>query len=179
MVITMNMRFMLVAATVSVAMLGVSFSSLAAPPEHASDHNEFSTEDRAALTDAHITALKTGLKLTPAQENNWSALEAVLRDVAKARAARMVEWHQKAKEGHEHPNLIEGLQVKAKALTTRAEEMSKIADAAKPLYDSLDEGQKRRFGILFHTMARMHHHMDYMEHMGWHPDGHEDAGHGE
>jgi hypothetical protein len=179
MVITMNKRLMLVAASASIALLGVSFSCLAAPPAHASDHHEFSAEDKAALTDAHIAALKAGLKLTPAQEKNWPGLESALRDAAKARAARMAEWHQKSKEGHERPSLIEGLQEKAKALATRAEEMNKIADAAKPLYDSLDDGQKRRFGMLFHAMARMQHHMAYMEYMGAHSDGRDDDKHDE
>lgn len=175
----MNQRFIRVAVTASIVLLGISFGSFITPPAHASDHHEFSAEDKAALTDAHIAALKAGLKLTPPQEKNWPGLEVVLRDVAKARSARMAEWRQKAKEGHEHPNLIEGLQEGAKALTTRAEEMNKIADAAKPLYDTLDDRQKRRFGVLFHAMARMYHHVAFMEHVGWRSGEHDDGRHDE
>jgi len=185
----MNKNFMIAAATASLVLFGVSSASLAAPPEHGGEHHQLSAEDKAAFTDAHIAALKAGLKLTAAQEKNWPALEAVLRDVAKARAARMAEWHEKAKERHEHPNLIEGLREGAKAMTARAGEMEKIADAAKPLYDSLDDAQKHRFGMLFHAMARMQGHMGHMghmmghmgpmEHMGGHSDDHEDAEHGE
>ena len=91
----------------------------------------------------------------------------------------MAELHEKAKEHHEHPDLIEGLRQGAKALTARAGEMEKIADAAKPLYDSLDDAQKRRFAMLFHAMERMHGHMGHMGHMGGHPDYHEDAEHSE
>ena len=187
--VTMNKNFMLAAATASLLLFGVSSGALAAPPEHAGEHRQLSAEDKAAFTDAHIAALKAGLKLTAAQEKTWPALEAVLRDVAKARAARRAEWHEKAKERHEHPNLIEGLREGAKAMTARAGEMEKIADAAKPLYDSLDDAQKRRFGMLFHTMARMQGHMGHMghmmghmgpmEHMGGHSGDHEDAEHGE
>jgi zinc resistance-associated protein len=60
--------------------------------------------------------------LTPAQEKNWAGLESALRDAAKARAARMAEWRQKAKEGHEHHDYVDGLREKAKALATRAKE---------------------------------------------------------
>jgi hypothetical protein len=54
-------------------------------------HPKFSAEDFAAFTDARIAALKAGLKLTPEQEKNWPALEAALRERAKARAARIAE----------------------------------------------------------------------------------------
>ncbi len=179
-------RYVLAAAMASLLWLGPPSVSLAAPPEHAGEHHQLSAEDKAAFTDAHIAALKAGLKLTDAQEKNWPAFEAALRDVAKARAARMAEWREKAKERHEHPNLIEGLRDGAKAMTARAGEMEKIADAAKPLYESLDDAQKRRFGILFRTMARMQGHMGHMmehmgpmEHMGGHSGDHEDGEHGE
>jgi zinc resistance-associated protein len=184
----MNKNILLAAAATSLFWFGVSSDSLAAPPEHPGERHELSGEDKAAFTDAHIAALKAGLKLTAAQEKNWPAFEAVLRDVAKARAARVAEWRERAKEHLEHPNLIEGLKEGANALTARAGEMEKIADAAKPLYDSLDDAQKRRFGLLFHVMARMQGHMGRMRHMmrptgpmdmGEHPDDHEDAGHDE
>lgn len=175
----MMKRFMLATAIAPVLAFGMPFSAYAAPPEHSGEHREFSAEDKAAFTDAHIAALKAGLKLTQAQEKNWPALEAVLRDVAKARAARMAEWHEKAKERHEHPDLIENLRQGAKAMTARAGEMERIADAAKPLYDSLDDAQKRRFSMLFHIMARMHGHMGHMGHMDQHSDDGQDGEHGE
>ncbi len=167
-------RFMLATAMAPFLAFGMPGGAYAAP-EHSEEQHEFSAEDKAAFTDAHIAALKAGLKLTQAQEKNWPALEAVLRDVAKARAARMAEWHEKAKERHEHPDLIENLRQGAKAMTAKAGEMEKIADAAKPLYDSLDDTQKRRFGMLFHMMMmRMHGHMEHMGHM-MHMEGHSDA----
>jgi hypothetical protein len=179
-------RFVLAATTASLLLLGTASVSLAAPPEHAGEHPQLSAEDKAAFTDAHIAALKAGLKLTAAQEKNWPAFETVLREVAQARVARMADWREKANERHEHPNLIEGLRDGAKAMTARAGEMEKIADAAKPLYDSLDDAQKRRFSILLYTMARMQGHMGHMmgrmgpmEHVGGHSGDHEDGEHGE
>jgi len=65
---------------------------LADPPEVPDDVGRhrpgFSAEDFAALTDARIAALKSGLQLKPMQEKKWVALETVLREVAKTHAGR-------------------------------------------------------------------------------------------
>jgi zinc resistance-associated protein len=42
----------------------------------------------------------------------------------------------------------------ADAMTTRAANLKKLADAAEPLYKSLDEGQKHRFGMLLRMGSR-------------------------
>lgn len=137
-------------------------SALAEPPEHGGprqetlggDH-EFSAEDFAALTDARIAALKTGLKLTPAQEKNWPTLEAALREGAKQRAARWAEWKDKRGE-HEAHDAIDAMQKRAKRLQEHAARLTALAEAAKPLYEGLDEGQKRRFGLLLHEWRGGH-----------------------
>jgi hypothetical protein len=158
-------KHILVAAAAGLlALPSLSSSLLAAPPsepfeDSGSHHQQFSPEDFAAFTDARIAALKAGLKLTPAQEKNWPALETALREQAKARAARIAQWREKAKEPQEHRSVIEGLQQRAKRLSERSTEMEKLADAAKPLYDSLDDAQKHRFMPLLHmAMGRHWHH---------------------
>src|SRR5947208_15249232 len=52
------------------------------------EHMRMSPEDRAALTDARIAAVKAGLKLTPEQEKLWPPVEAAVRDFAKLRIDR-------------------------------------------------------------------------------------------
>ncbi|MEP9366528.1 Spy/CpxP family protein refolding chaperone [Xanthobacter sp. VNH20] len=106
-----------------------------------------SPADRAALTDARIAAIKTGLKLTPDQEKLWPSVETALRDVAKDRAARFAAFQAERKQGAK-PDAIERLRDAAKGLNARAADLVKIADAADPLYKTLDEGQKRRLQIL-------------------------------
>lgn len=153
------MKKHLLAAVAAVALalpLSAGVFAEPAPGEH--HHPQFSAEDHAAFTDAKIAALKAGLKLTPAQEKNWPAVEASLRDIAKARAARFAEAKDKIKEIHEHRSVIEGLQLRSKALHARAAETEKLAEAAKPLFDSLDDAQKRRFAVLLHTIAKGPHH---------------------
>jgi len=153
------MKKHLLAAAAAVALtlpLSAGVFAQQAPAEH--HHHQFSAEDHAAFTDAKVAALKAGLKLTPAQEKNWPAVETTLRDIAKARAARFAEAKDKMKEIHEHRSVIEGLQLHSKALAAKAVETEKLAEAAKPLFDSLDDAQKRRFAILLHTIAKGPHH---------------------
>jgi hypothetical protein len=163
---TMNKHLLVTATAIALAFPALSSAAFAEPDRH----HEMSTEDHAAFADAKIAALKAGLKLTPAQEKNWPAVETALRDIGKAREARFAEAKEKFKSMQEHRSVIEGLHFRSKALAARSAEAEKLADAAKPLYDSLDDSQKRRFGLLLHTIARghMHHwgHHDQDEHEG-------------
>jgi len=167
----MKKRFLIVATAAAFALPGLSSGVRAAPSQQASEHQQLSADQIAAFTDARIAALKAGLRLTPAQEKNWPALESALREIAKDRAARAVEWREKAKEHHEKRDLIEGFRLGAKHLSARSAELEKIADAAKPLYDGLDDAQKHRFGVLLHEVFSRY---DFHMHWGVHPDEHSD-----
>jgi hypothetical protein len=165
------MKSPILIATILASLLlpGVGSGAFAAPRESAADLNLLSVEHMAAFTDARIAALKVGLKLTATQEKNWPTLETTLRDVGKDRAARILEWQTNAKEHHGRNDVIEGLRLRAKWLSTRSLEFDKIADAAKPLYDSLDDSQKTRFGVLLHEVFK---HPDHHWHWGMHADDH-------
>jgi hypothetical protein len=145
-------------------------TAFAEPPDRGGEHHapQFSAADAAAFTNARIAALKAGLELTPAQEKLWPAFEATLRDIAKARAGRLGEWREKRKEARETHDMLAMLRMGGKALAARGAELEKLADAAKPLYDSLDEAQKRRFGVLLHMMRQPFgpRHMGRGSHMG-------------
>lgn len=134
--------------------------AVAAPPEEhgqKDEHCGLSAEDRAAFLDARIAAFKTGLKLTPAQEKNWSALETAVREQAKARAAHWAEWREKREHEPEHHDAIEALKGRAKWLQERSAQVAALAEAAKPLYESLDENQKHRFKLLLHAVGGWRH----------------------
>jgi len=103
-----------------------------------------SAEDISAFGDARIAALRAGLKLTPEQEKNWPAVESALRDLAKQRSERFA-----ARASADRPqDPVERLALRADAMTQRGAALKKLADAAGPLYKSLDDGQKRRFTAL-------------------------------
>lgn len=120
--------------------------------DHHRDHRPWvSAEDRAAFADARIAAVRAGLKLTPDQEKLWPPLEAAVRDFAKLRIDR-AEARMKARDedrdsrGAGDP--VTRLRDRADGMATTAAAMKKIADAADPLYKSLDDAQKRRLRVL-------------------------------
>jgi zinc resistance-associated protein len=116
------------------------------------EHGRFSPEDRAAFVDARIAALKAGLELNAEQEENWAPLESAMRDLAKQRAERFAAWRERRddnQDGDAEINPVDRLARASERLSARAADLQKLAAAAKPLYDSLDDGQKRRFAMLF------------------------------
>lgn len=119
-----------------------------------------SPEDRAIMTQARITALKVALKLTPDQEKLWPAFETALTDAAKNRAARreaMREARNERREAKETPDPAARMRQAADNMTAAAGDLRKIADAADPLYKSLDDGQKKRLRFMMQDLMRGEH----------------------
>jgi zinc resistance-associated protein len=117
----------------------------AAGDRGAQAYRGLSQEDHAAFTDARIAALKAGLRLTPEQEKNWPAFENALRDMAKVRQERMAARRQDEPRAADP---VERLRRQADALTKAGENLKRLADAQAPLYQSLDDSQKKRFNVL-------------------------------
>ncbi len=105
-----------------------------------------SAEDVTALGDARIAGLKAGLKLTAEQEKNWPAVEAALRDMFKHRADRIAA--RASANAGQPADPVERMSRRAAAMESQGAALKKLADAAGPLYKSLDDGQKRRFVML-------------------------------
>jgi len=149
-----------IAVAAALAVAPLAGGTTAAADDSAPQQARFSPEDRAAFLDARIAALKAGLELNAEQEKNWPPLESAMRDIAKERAARFAAWREKrnadgGQAGEVDP--IDRLTRASEWLSARAADLQKLAAAAKPLYDSLDDGQKRRFAVLFHGgMGRGH-----------------------
>jgi hypothetical protein len=104
------------------------------------------TEDRAAFLDARLAALHAGLKLTPDQEKSWPAFEQAYRELAAERAERRGSEGRGDRDGAGDP--IQRAQRQADSLLKSGIALKKYADAAAPLYQSLDDNQKQRFEIL-------------------------------
>jgi zinc resistance-associated protein len=141
-----------VAVAAVLAFAPLAGGTFAAADDSAQQQSRFSAEDRAAFLDARIAALKAGLQLNADQEKNWAPLEAAMRDLAKERAARMAAWRERREDNSAEASdmsPIDRLTRASERLTARAADLQKLAAAAKPLYDSLDDGQKRRFAVLF------------------------------
>jgi hypothetical protein len=126
--------------------------------------------DRA---EARIAILKADLRLSADQAQHWAGLESVLNDIAAKRAKRwaasndlqtgrsssnapvapdtsITEDEQRRDTDSERDarnarlDDIGEMRRKADAYTVQAAELRQIADAAQPLYDTLDDRQRHR-----------------------------------
>lgn len=171
------MKKALIASLAAMTILGSS-AVYAQHRFHQHHHARISPEDRSAFIDARIAAVKAGLQLTPDQEKNWPPVEAAVRDFAKMRIdranARASEWEarraaransdakgdkgdkpQDRAEGS-RPDPIARLHERADSMAATAAGLKRIADAADPLYKSLDDSQKRRLRVLTRMGWREH-----------------------
>lgn len=165
----MTMWKAVLAGTTAIAIVGSTLAYAQGPSKRdRADHWRPSAQDMAAFGDARIAALKAGLKLTPDQEKNWPALETAMRDQAKERSERFAARASADKPAERSADPIERLNRRAEMMTERGATLKKLADAAGPLYSSLDEGQKKRFVVLAKLGAK---------HAGWRGK-HRGHGHG-
>jgi hypothetical protein len=117
-------------------------------------HSRLSMEDRQAYADAKIAAVHAGLKLSADQEKLWPPVEGAVRDLVKIRIDRArAREAAAARPDDQQPDPVTRLRDRAERMAATAIALKKIADAADPLYKTLDEGQKRRLAIL----TRHHH----------------------
>ena len=121
-----------------------------------------SAVDWNALTDARVNIVKTALQLTPDQEKSWPAVENAIRDRAKNRQARVASAAERVDQIRNNGlletirdrNPIDFLHRRADALSQRAADLNKLADAWQPLYQTLSPEQKRRMAVLTMVVFR-------------------------
>ncbi|HML12144.1 MAG TPA: Spy/CpxP family protein refolding chaperone [Xanthobacteraceae bacterium] len=123
-----------------------------------------SIDDMRAFADARIAALHAGLELRPDQERYWPPFEAAVRSAVKDRIDRIQARRAAERDGAKPAEMdpVERLKRRADAMSRRGAALKQIADAAAPLYQSLDDAQKNRFRML----ARFGHH--HHRGGGWH-----------
>jgi LTXXQ motif family protein len=121
-------------------------------------HMRMNPEDRAAFLDARVAAVHAGLKLNADQEKLWPPVEAAVRDFAKLRIdranARMNAEKNDSASTPTPADPVTRLRERADNMAVSAAALKKIADAADPLYKTLDDGQKRRLAVLTHMERR-------------------------
>jgi hypothetical protein len=120
--------------------------------------------DHEAMLDAKLAGLKAGLRLTPDQDKLWPPLETAIRDAAKLRTEqmksmveRMHKMHETMAQGapDEVVSPVDRLEAMGRGMSARGAAIGKVAEAAKPLYASLDDSQKRRFVMLGQELFMM------------------------
>jgi len=147
------MRKWILASVAAAALAGAGFAFAAPPdgppgaPGMGMGHHEFSPEHAKVMLDWRIGGMKAALKLTADQEKLWGPFEAAVRDVAKSRDDAMKAMREHSDKPEAVPP-IDRMNQMAEHMAKMATQLKQVADAAKPLYDSLNEPQKGDFGPL-------------------------------
>ena len=106
-------------------------------------------EDLQAFADARLAALRAGLSLTAEQQVHWPAYEAAARELQKLRFDHARAASSQRRDAQQpNPDFAERMRSRGTAMADMGAALKTFADAADPLYKSLDDSQKRRFSLL-------------------------------
>jgi LTXXQ motif family protein len=114
---------------------------------------QLTAEQIVSNSDAYIERIKTELKLTPDQEKNWGAFSSAMHYLGHNGAERLNLRVTRAKRDPPD-DIIEQMRNEAQFLVDRAADQRNVADAAEPLFASLDDKQKQ---VFIDEMVRLSH----------------------
>ena len=113
-------------------------------PAPASEPAPLTPEQIVATSDANIERIKAELKLTPDQEKHWGGFTSAMHYLGRNGADRLALRNARARRDPPD-DIIEQMRNEAQFLNDRAVDQRNVADAAEPLFTSLDEKQKSAF----------------------------------
>ena len=105
---------------------------------------QLTAEQIVASSDANIERIKNELKLTPEQEKHWTGFNSAMHYLGHNGADRLNLRIARAKRDPPD-DIIEQMRNEAQFLNDRAGDQRNVADAAEPLFASLDDKQKALF----------------------------------
>jgi LTXXQ motif family protein len=114
---------------------------------------QLTAEQIVANSDANIERIKNELKLTPEQEKHWTGFNSAMHYLGHNGADRLNLRIARAKRDPPD-DIIEQMRNEAQFLNDRAVDQRNVADAAEPLFASLDDKQKVKF---IDEMVRLSH----------------------
>jgi len=94
---------------------------------------------------ARTARIKADLRLTPEQAKNWPAIESAVKDIGKRNADLQIALRTERAQLKAPFDVIQQMREEARFLGERSVDQKALADAAQPLYASLNDQQKRRF----------------------------------
>jgi LTXXQ motif family protein len=112
-----------------------------------------SAEQIVANSDADIDRIKSELNLTPEQEKNWTAFNSAMHYLGHNGADRLNLRIARAQRDPPD-DIIEQMRNEAQFLNDRAVDQRGVADAAEPLFTSLNDKQK---AVFIQEMVRLSH----------------------
>ena len=102
---------------------------------------QMTAEQIVASSDANIERIKKELNLTPEQEKHWAGFNSAMHYLGHNGADRLNLRVARAKRDPPD-DIIEQMRNEAQFLNDRAVDQRNVADAAEPLFTSLDDKQK-------------------------------------
>jgi LTXXQ motif family protein len=114
---------------------------------------QLTAEQIVANSDANIERIKNELKLTPEQEKHWTGFNSAMHYLGHNGADRLNLRIARAKRDPPD-DIIEQMRNEAQFLNDRAVDQRGVADAAEPLFASLDDKQK---AVFIEEMVRLSH----------------------
>jgi hypothetical protein len=114
---------------------------------------QLTAEQIVANSDAYIDRIKAELNLTPEQERNWTGFNSAMHYLGHNGADRLNLRIARAKRDPPD-DIVEQMRNEAQFLNDRAADQRAVADAAEPLFVSLDDKQK---SIFIEEMVRLSH----------------------
>jgi LTXXQ motif family protein len=105
---------------------------------------QITAEQIVANSDANIERIKKELNLTPEQEKSWAGFNSAMHYLGHNGADRLNLRIARAKRDPPD-DIIEQMRNEAQFLNDRAVDQRNVADAAEPLFASLDDKQKQIF----------------------------------
>jgi hypothetical protein len=114
---------------------------------------QLTAEQIVSNSDAYIERIKKELNLTPEQEKNWSGFSSAMHYLGHNGADRLNLRVARARRDPPD-DIIEQMRNEAQFLVDRAQDQRNVADAAEPLFVSLDDKQKQ---VFIDEMVRLSH----------------------
>jgi hypothetical protein len=114
---------------------------------------QLTAEQIVANSDANIDRIKTELNLTREQEKNWTSFNSAMHYLGHNGADRLNLRIARAKRDPPD-DIIEQMRNEAQFLNDRAVDQRNVADAAEPLFASLNDKQKL---VFIEEMVRLSH----------------------
>ncbi|WP_322516104.1 Spy/CpxP family protein refolding chaperone [Rhodopseudomonas palustris] len=158
----MIMRKTLIVLTTAALLTGgaVTGAAIARDRSDRAVRTELTESQMADKAAARAAQMKVDLRLTLDQDKHWAGFQAAIVEVWKTRAEQRASWRNARANQTEQPgkeNLIDQIRKDGDAQIERGNLHKKLADAAQPLYESLDEQQKQRFAEALASRGRYRH----------------------
>ena len=122
-------------------------------PAQEAEPQQLTADQIVAESDKNIDRIKAELQLTPEQEQHWAGFNSAMHSLGHNGADRLNLRIARAKRDPPD-DIIEQMRNEAQFLNDRAVDQRSVADAAEPLFASLNDKQK---AIFIEEMVRLSH----------------------